>query len=101
MKRKIVFVSLVILAVAVLTITIDGISTALAEGGYQVNWWTVDGGGGTSESEGGQYVLNGTIGQPDAGATTKGGTYTLRGGFWVEGILSIIEYIINLPLVLR
>ena len=78
-----------------------GVSTALADTGYEISWWTIDGGGGTSESAGWQYVLQGTIGQPDAGHTTEGGVYTLRGGFWVEGILSIIEYIINLPLVLR
>ena len=72
-----------------------------AIGDYQINWWTIDGGGGTSESSGGQYVLKGTIGQHDANDTNEGGTYSLRGGFWVEGILAIYEYIINLPLVLR
>ena len=46
---------------------------------YSINWYTIDGGGGTST--GGAYTLSGTIGQPDAGTMT-GGVYTLAGGFW-------------------
>jgi hypothetical protein len=56
-------------------------SSALAssEAAYLLNWYTVDGGGGTST--GGVYSLSGTIGQADAG-TMSGGVYTLLGGFW-------------------
>ena len=43
------------------------------------NWWTVDGGGGTSSAA--QFTLNGTIGQANAGVMSGGG-YILRGGFW-------------------
>ncbi len=46
---------------------------------YSIDWWTVDGGGGTST--GGVYAVSGTIGQPDAG-TMSGGNFTLHGGFW-------------------
>ena len=46
---------------------------------YALNWYTTDGGGGTSSS--GAYVLSGTIGQPDA-AIVSGGSYQLVGGFW-------------------
>ena len=46
---------------------------------YSIDWYTIDGGGGTSS--GGTYTLTGTIGQPDAGFHT-GGSYTLVGGFW-------------------
>jgi len=46
---------------------------------YSIDWFTIDGGGGTSS--GGSYSLSGTIGQPDAG-TMSGGAYTLVGGFW-------------------
>ena len=46
---------------------------------YQIDWHTIDGGGGTST--GGVYSVSGTIGQPDAGAMS-GGNYTLQGGFW-------------------
>jgi hypothetical protein len=46
---------------------------------YQIDWYTIDGGGGTSS--GGPFTLSGTIGQPDAG-TLSGGNYVLEGGFW-------------------
>jgi hypothetical protein len=52
---------------------------AWSSAGYDLSWWTVDGGGGTVS--GGSYTLAGTIGQPDAGILT-GGDYTLGGGFW-------------------
>ncbi len=50
-----------------------------AAGGYDLSWWTVDGGGG--RSSGGAYTLRGTVGQPDAGEMT-GGSFRLVGGFW-------------------
>jgi hypothetical protein len=46
---------------------------------YTIDWFTVDGGGGTST--GGVYAVSGTLGQPDAGAMA-GGTFALTGGFW-------------------
>jgi len=46
---------------------------------FSIDWFTIDGGGGTSS--GGGFTLSGTIGQPDAG-TLSGGGFTLRGGFW-------------------
>ena|GEM_PF-2353788 len=45
----------------------------------QVDWFTVDGGGGASSD--GTLSINGTAGQPDAGVTTDG-TLTMQGGFW-------------------
>jgi len=47
---------------------------------YAVSWWTVDGGG-TMIASGGSYLLNGTVGQPDAGVLS-GGAYSVAGGFW-------------------
>jgi hypothetical protein len=47
---------------------------------YSIDWFTIDGGGGTST--GGVYSVSGTIGQPDAGATLSGGNYSVDGGFW-------------------
>jgi hypothetical protein len=44
-----------------------------------INWWTVDGGGGTST--GGVFAVTSTLGQPDAGRMT-GGRFVLDGGFW-------------------
>ncbi len=45
----------------------------------EINWYTIDGGGGTSAA--GTLSLSGTIGQHDAGVMT-GGTFELLGGFW-------------------
>jgi hypothetical protein len=53
---------------------------------YSIDWYTIDGGGGTST--GGVYAVSGTIGQPDAGAMS-GGNYTLEGGFW--GIIAVVQ----------
>jgi hypothetical protein len=51
---------------------------------YAIDWYTIDGGGGTST--GGVYAVSGTIGQPDAGELS-GGTYALQGGYW--GIFAV------------
>lgn len=59
-------------------------SILAAPGQLAINWWTVDGGGGLSQS--GDYELRGTIGQPETGPSLQGGVYTLRGGFWQEGL---------------
>jgi hypothetical protein len=53
---------------------------------YSIDWFTIDGGGGTST--GGVYAVSGTIGQPDAGRMS-GGQYTLEGGFW--GVVAAIQ----------
>ena len=60
---------------------------AQAAGPYQIDWYTIDGGGGTSN--GGPYTLTGTIGQPDADWCV-GGLYELLGGFW-PGAPIIVE----------
>src|SRR6266699_156285 len=60
-------------------------TTALAQS-YSLDWFTIDGGGGTST--GGLYSVSGTIGQPDAGKMS-GGSYTIDGGFW--GILAAVQ----------
>lgn len=57
-----------------------------AWGQYSIDWYSVDGGGGTST--GGVYTVSGTIGQPDAGTLT-GGNFTLQGGFW--GVVSAVQ----------
>ena len=60
MKKAIVFGGLLIL-------TLLGFSYAFAQagGGFDLSWFTIDGGGGIST--GGDFSLSGTIGQPDAG----------------------------------
>jgi hypothetical protein len=47
---------------------------------YNIDWYKVAGGGGTST--GGTYQVSGTIGQPDASPQMSGGAYSLTGGFW-------------------
>lgn len=74
----------------------------MANGGYQVDWWAVDGGGGESQSVGGQYAPQGTIGQYDASqGYCQGGSYTLAGGFWIRGLLHLLDFMIHLPMVMR
>jgi len=65
--------------------------------GYDISWWTVDGGGGTLSDSSSGYILGSTSGQPDA-SVWRGDGYTLVGGFW--GGLAV-EYRVYLPLVLR
>ncbi len=72
-------------------------SQAQTGGGYDLTWWTVDGGGGTLQGEG--YTLMGTVGQPDPAPALTGGAYRLVGGFW-PGATSRRAFV-YLPLVLR
>ena len=75
-------------------------SILLAQGGFDLSWWTADGGGGASS--GGRYTLRGTAGQPDAG-TMSGGPYALGGGFWGGGEAPQGEdaHLVYLPLALK
>jgi hypothetical protein len=62
------------------------LALAASPADYAVDWFTVDGGGGTSQ--GGAYALTGTLGQPDAGQMS-GGRFSLTGGFW--GMVRVIQ----------
>lgn len=70
---------LLILQATVLLITSAAVAYAQAGGGFNMSWFTVDDGGGTST--GGSYTWSATIGQPDAG-TLSNGRFTFVGGFW-------------------
>ena len=61
-------------------------AVAMLAQSYSIDWYTIDGGGGTST--GGVYSVSGTIGQPDAGRLS-GGAYTVEGGFW--GIIAAVQ----------
>ena len=75
------------------------VSAVQAQGnGYDLSWWTVDGGGATF-STGSGYSLGGTAGQGDTG-TASGGDYTLHGGFWGAPGAQILHHI-YLPVILR
>ena len=56
---------------------------AQSSGGYDLTWWTIDGGGVTFAT-GGSFELGGTAGQPDATRLNElaGGAFRLTGGFW-------------------
>lgn len=72
-----------------------------AQAGYDLSWWTVDGGGGMDNAADG-YALGGTAGQPDAGLLTGDNGYTLLGGFWSgEGGPVPPAHRVYLPLVMR
>ncbi len=53
---------------------------ALSGGVFVVADQTIAGGGG--RASGGAFVLDGTIGQPDAAGSMTGGPFALAGGFW-------------------
>src|SRR6266404_4799765 len=61
-------------------------ATAARAQNYSIDWFTIDGGGGTST--GGVYSVSGTVGQPDAGHMS-GGNFAIDGGFW--GIIAAIQ----------
>jgi len=64
-----------------LTISLTAAAALLADE-FELDWWTVDGGGEMFCTRG-DYELSGTIGQPDASTVVMtGGDFELTGGFW-------------------
>ena len=98
MKRFILLFAIVLgLLVTIGTASAQRVNDpALPLDGYDLSWFSIDGGGATF-SEGGAYSLGGSIGQADAGAMS-GGTYALTGGFWA-GVPA--NYSAFAPLILR
>jgi hypothetical protein len=82
---------------ALLLLLSAGVTVDAQSNGYDLSWWTVDGGG--QIIQGGGLTLMGTAGQPDTGPTLSGGGYTLIGGFWPAG--RTVQYRVYLPLVTR
>jgi hypothetical protein len=72
-----------------------GSTLAQTGGGYDLSWFVLAGGGGTSA--GSPYSISGTAGQPGVD-TLSGDRYTLIGGFWSAGPAQTSLY---LPLVQR
>src|SRR3977135_3203739 len=79
-------ISLGKMKVLLLLVVLSLAAPALRAQNYSIDWFTIDGGGGTST--GGVYSVSGTIGQPDAG-TMSGGNYTIERGFW--GIIAAVQ----------
>jgi hypothetical protein len=99
MRRKAGKAIWFMLGASCLLLAAGSLAAAQTGAGYDLSWWTVDGGGGTW-STGGGYQLSGTAGQPDAGLMAGGG-YTLGGGFWGGGETAAAPCKLYLPLVLR
>ena len=81
----------------------DTLDTDLSEG-FDLAWWTIDGGGGMLESADGKVALEGTIGQPDVSPELRGGDgIKLVGGFWGAALEQVIEhfYQVFLPLAMK
>jgi hypothetical protein len=98
MKKRTMFrLAFVLLFVLALVGAFPAVGQSLVPeaGSYDLPWWTIDGGGGTSS--GGAYALSGTSGQPDAGVLNGGG-YGLTGGFWGGASAPNASY---LPMILR
>lgn len=79
-KQRLFIGSLLIIALLLLS---TWAIQAGSGGSYEIDWFTMDGGG-TISVVTGSYKLNGTIGQPDT-ASSAGGPYSLDAGFWVMG----------------
>ena len=73
------FISLLLILALFLTTSMTQARSGGA--GYDLSWWTVDGGGRTGGSQTHPYALGSTIGQHDA-TVWQGDGYTLAGGFW-------------------
>lgn len=65
---------------ALLVFSAPATSLAQSGGGYSIDRYTIDAGGGRTASA--SYEANGTAGQPDA-AVLAGGSYSVVGGFWL------------------
>jgi hypothetical protein len=94
-QRRMILIAAIVFCLVVLVALPSALPVKAApSNGYEIAWWTIDGGGATF-SIGGTYSLGGTIGQADAGALSGGG-YTLSGGFWISD-----QSQLYLPLILR
>lgn len=74
------------------------LGVVLAATGYDLSWWSADGGGG--HSAGGGFTLEGSAGQPDAG-TLAGGAFVLRGGILEGGAVASGGARVFVPVLVR
>ncbi|HNS50855.1 MAG TPA: hypothetical protein PKO09_06690 [Anaerolineae bacterium] len=94
-----------LVALVALLALLAGPSRARSGSGYDLSWWSVDGGGetfvgGGMHSAGGSLSLSGTAGQADAGLH-EGGAFVLAGGFEPGGAVFAPQRYLYLPLGLR
>jgi len=79
-KRRPVGALQTLARISTLLLILFAASSSLRAQSFSIDWFTIDGGGGTST--GGVYSVSGTIGQPDAGGPLTNGQYSATGGFW-------------------
>src|SRR6266568_4789458 len=81
MKSHNLFQRLALLGMGSVTLALTITALRTEAQSYSIDWFTIDGGGGTST--GSVYSVSGTIGQPDANAQPlTGGNFSVVGGFW-------------------
>jgi hypothetical protein len=82
-KRKLLGLTLAALLLTTVLLSVSLVGRALAQtgDGYDLSWWTIDGGGGTVSDGDIRYTLTGTSGQSDVGQVLAGGDFILAGGF--------------------
>lgn len=76
-----------LLASLLLCVVAFGYAAPVANGDYELAWWSVDGGG-QMFAAGVNYELSGVTGQPDAGHPV-GGAYAVAGGFWARKLAPV------------
>ncbi len=86
----------VIIWLLLMLLLLPSMASAQTGGGYELSWFTIDGGG--RESQANPYTLVGTVGQTEPGLLS-GGIFTLSGGFWWDGATMLSK--VFLPLLLR
>ena len=79
--RQIPLLGILVAIILIFALAITA-AIAMSDATYDLSWWTVNAGGGTTAS--GKYSLSGTAGQYDAGVLS-GGKYDLGGGYWATG----------------
>ncbi len=94
MKNKATCIGAAILLSLAMSLVQIASVRAQAGGEYELVRWTIDSGGGVSA--GGVYVVDASIGQPEAEAMT-GGDYTVVSGYEP----GLAQYRIYLPLIVR
>ncbi len=80
MQNKVPLAASVLLAAA---------SALPAQAGYELPWFTIDGGGQMWSAAGG-WELGATVGQHDAGPAMSGGGWELLGGFWTVAAVATV-----------
>ncbi len=90
---------LFLLTLGILLVGFVTLAQAQVGSGYDLSWWTVD--GGSERLAGGDFVMLGTAGQPEAGNVLTGGQFTLSSGFWSSGGTTTAQHLIFLPLLMH